>query len=258
MELSAAHVRGIANHIGYGNPSAPLWFVGAEEGLGGKMNEHEQAANLTARATWAPIMDMAEAHAMLREGGNYIVDLINRTGATGPWRCMARIARAFEGKNDFADRDLAAQYVRQRLGRKGGDTFLTEISAFPAAVSQQPVELRNFADRQLIREVVEARQAEQMRLLRESSPKAIICYGTSLYKEFESHFGLKWYPLRTFQWRSKKSGSLRETTVYQSTLRGEAQNSSTAFLLPFFGNGALSPDVLQQFVATPEFQNCTG
>ena len=61
MELSAHEVRGLARHIGYGNPAAPMWFVGGEEGLGGKMSAREQAENLAARASWEPVMDIADA-----------------------------------------------------------------------------------------------------------------------------------------------------------------------------------------------------
>jgi len=35
--LSDQEKKGVLSFIGYGSPSAPLWFIGAEEGLGGKM-----------------------------------------------------------------------------------------------------------------------------------------------------------------------------------------------------------------------------
>jgi len=257
MELTAAQVRGIANHIGYGNPSAPVWFVGAEEGLGGKMSTTEREANLAARATWEPVMDMLEAHRMLQEGGGYIRDLIDRSGSTGVWRIMARIARAFEGAVNFENAEKAAEYVRDRLGRAAGSTFLTEISPFPAALSKQPRELRDFPDKRLINEALQRRRSEQMRLLREHQPGVLICYGSAIYEDFEQHFAFQWRPLCTVQWVSKKSGTRQETELYQSSIRHDREHLTMAFLLPFFGNGALSPAVLSKFIETAEFQNCS-
>lgn len=258
MELNAADVRGLAAHLGYGNPAGGIWFVGGEEGLGGQMKEHERAANLKARARWAPIMDLASAHETLKENGSSINDLINRPGMTVPWRFMARIARAFEGKPDFENAVLAANYVRCRLGRAGGATFLTELSPFPAAVANQPVELQQFADKALIRKVRVIRREEQLRLLRQHQPRVVICYGTNLHSNFEQHFALKWRLLRRFQWRSKKSETARETPIFHSKITYNHGAASAAFRLPFFGQGALGTDVLRQFVATPEFRAAAG
>lgn len=257
MELSPSQVLGIANHVGYGNPSAPVWFVGAEEGLGGRMSNPEREANLAARATWAPVMDMLDAHRMLQESGGYIGDLIDRSGSTGVWRIMARIARAYEGAADFDDATKAAEYVRNRLGRADGGTFLTEISPFPAALSKQPQELRDFSDRQLIRKALQGRRAEQSRMLIEHHPRVLICYGAALYEDFEKHFAFRWRRLCTVQWVSKKSGTRQKTELYQSNITHDAERSTQAFLLPFFGNGALSPAVLRAFLETTEFQKCS-
>ena len=258
MQLSPTQVLGIANHVGYGNPSAPVWFVGAEEGLGGRMSSQEREANLAARAAWAPVMDMLGAHRMLQEGGGYIRDLVNRSGSTGVWRIMARIARAYEGASDFEDAEQAAEYVRHRLGRADGDTFLTEISPFPAVRSKQPQKLRDFPDRELIRKALGDRRAEQRRILMEHHPRVLICYGSALYEDFEKHFAFKWRPLCTVQWVSKKSGTRKETDLFHASITHEAAHPTQVFLLPFFGNGALSPSVLRAFVESTEFQNCTG
>ena len=69
---------------------------------------------------------------------------------------MARIARALEGADDWADAADAADYVRRHLGRRDGTTFLTELSPFPAREAQ-PAELGNFADRELIDAVLTER-----------------------------------------------------------------------------------------------------
>ncbi len=36
--LSDLQMKGVLSFVGYGSPSAPLWFIGAEEGLGGTLS----------------------------------------------------------------------------------------------------------------------------------------------------------------------------------------------------------------------------
>lgn len=255
MVLTESEVRGLARHIGYGNPAAPLWFVGGEEGLGGSMSAREQADNLTARASWEPVMDMAAAHRTLREAGGFIEDLIDRPGATMTWRFMARIARAFEGAADWDDAAGAADYVRHQLGRDNGQTFLTELRPFPAQCAQPPG-LSEFPDRGLIDAVLGERQGQQMELLHRHRPLAVICYGASLRDRFARHFGLCWELFETIEWRSAKSGARRCTPLYCGRIGHPAHEPTRAFLLPFLGNGAIGAPVLRGFIATGEFQRC--
>lgn len=69
---SRRDLSGIGNFLGYGNPRAKLWFVGGEEGFGGRMTEAERIDSLHARASWVPVRDMYEAHLELREDGKPI------------------------------------------------------------------------------------------------------------------------------------------------------------------------------------------
>jgi len=41
--------------IGYGNPAASIWFIGAEEGLGGAMSEEEAQKNLGPEQNSTPL-----------------------------------------------------------------------------------------------------------------------------------------------------------------------------------------------------------
>jgi hypothetical protein len=50
-DLSIEEVEGIVRFLGYGRPSAPVWFIGLEEGLG-KMNSEDDRKNLKARASF--------------------------------------------------------------------------------------------------------------------------------------------------------------------------------------------------------------
>src|SRR5690349_821498 len=129
MKLADQQVRSLCAHMGYGDPSAPLWFVGTEEGLGGATTQAENDRNLLARCSWAPVMDMHEAHLTLREKGCPIDISQPRAGHIGVWQWIAKIARAFAGQCDFETVDGANLLIRspQGLGRSGGETFLTEL-----------------------------------------------------------------------------------------------------------------------------------
>lgn len=220
------------------------------------MTDEERQSNLDARAQWNPVMDLADAHRTLRERGQYITDLIKRPGSTQVWRYMARLARAFEGHDDYLDSRLAATYVRHSLGRGRSCTFLTELEPFPSRRPQQPVELQNFTDQKQLAEVRARRHREQIELLRQARPKAVICYGTKLGDQYATRFGIEWRPLVTVCWRSKKSGSVCERIVYHAELRNNECHVSKFFLLPFFGQGQLSDEVIRRFVETGEFQGC--
>lgn len=253
MALTGEQVRGLASHIGYGNPAAPLWFVGSEEGLGGRMSAADQQANLAARSRWCPVMDMGNAHWELREDGAHIRDLIRRSGSTQVWRYMARIARAYYGAPDYNDPEAAAEYVRSRLGRLNGETFLTELDPFPSARAQQPVELRDFADSELVERTWEERAREQVRIFQEFRPKLVICYAPRLAERFERRFSWKWRPFVVLEWLSPASRTQRKLTRI-AAIDYHAGTTGTAVLTPFFGQGQLSAVAIKQLVETAEFQ----
>lgn len=222
------------------------------------MTNVEQADNLATRAAWEPVMDMAAAHSGLKEAGGFINDLVKRPGATTTWRYMARIARAFRGEPDWNDRASAANYVRRSLGRSSGDTFLTELDPFPAKRAKRPDGLQDFDDNAFIRDVLNARIATQLDLLRQHSPRAVVCYGAGRRDEFAKRLGIDWQNLKTIEWRSAKSGKLHQTKLAWGKVQNSPLVSTTAFLLPFLGQGALGAPVLRAFVESSEFRACRG
>lgn len=119
--------RSIFGFLGYGRPSASIWFIGHEEGLGGKTSPDEEVQNLHARGKWAKVMDMHKASLTLTEKGKPIDMSKPRSGSTAVWQNVSRILRASQGAPDWADGGLARRYMRERLGRLDGDAFLTEL-----------------------------------------------------------------------------------------------------------------------------------
>jgi len=57
LELTSDQRDRILGFLGYGNLSAPVWFVGLEEGLGGADDE-QAARSLQVRGAFAPAMDL--------------------------------------------------------------------------------------------------------------------------------------------------------------------------------------------------------
>jgi hypothetical protein len=82
--LSTEEIGRIVNFLGYGRPSAKVWFMGIEEGLG-NMNSQDISENLKARASFESTMDLREAHMRLREQGRPI-DIENQPPSTQVWQ----------------------------------------------------------------------------------------------------------------------------------------------------------------------------
>ena len=70
-DLSTDEYETIASFLGYGNPSAEVWFVGIEEGLG-QVDSKEARTNLKARASFESTMDLRKAHLLLQRRGQTI------------------------------------------------------------------------------------------------------------------------------------------------------------------------------------------
>jgi hypothetical protein len=129
LSLSDDAIKRVVGFLGYGRASAPVWFIGLEEGLGDAKDD--EATNLKARAQFKRTMDLVVAHRALQEGGEPI-EIETKRKFTQVWVWMAKIMRARAGKDDWRDTEAAKTYIRQRLGRRNGETFLTEVSPIPS------------------------------------------------------------------------------------------------------------------------------
>jgi hypothetical protein len=61
LDLTVEQINRIVGFLCYGNPAAPVWLVGIEEGLG-NMNSADTLKNLTARGRFKSTMDLRDAH----------------------------------------------------------------------------------------------------------------------------------------------------------------------------------------------------
>jgi hypothetical protein len=130
LSLSDDALKRVVGFLGYGRTSAPVWFIGLEEGLG-EANDEEAITNLEARGQFARVMDLVDAHHNLRENREKIHIETKKSFSTQVWPYMAKIMRARAGAADWEDIEAAKAYVREHLGRRNGETFLTELSPIP-------------------------------------------------------------------------------------------------------------------------------
>src|SRR5579864_5353424 len=100
--MLAIHWDIIEQFIGFGRIDAPVAFVGAEEGLAA---EDALRNDLLLRSTFAPIMDLEQAHRGIVNGAALFSDSPRRQPT---WRVMADVMLHFEGRT-FADRDERAR-----------------------------------------------------------------------------------------------------------------------------------------------------
>lgn len=223
-DLTSQQKERIVGFLGYGRLDAPIWFVGIEEGLGLE-NDEEAINNLRARAKFEPVMDLREAHEQLREDGRTI-DIAHKKSFTAVWIWMAKIVLAHRGQ--IWDLESAKNYVRTKLGRRDGETFLTELSPIPSSRTSDKKWRNYFQQDGSIKSMLEDRRRKLITLLDENPPQLVICYGNSsvLKSKFTDLLHAKWEPVQTTPPISKSE-------------------NSKYLLPPFFGNGRMSGSVIE-------------
>ena len=224
FQLSPEQVSRIVGFIGYGNTCAPVWFIGLEEGLG-NMDSDDTDRNLIARGRFDETTDLYKAHLQLRAGGHPI-DVEKNPPTTQVWRWMAKIMRARRGESDWSEKKSAKNYVRLNLGRSEGGTFLTELSPIPAHNTVGGKKWHGWfmhLDPELISHLSQ-RQERLGQMLRQSSPHLVVCYGRGSADKFAQLLDVDWQPVSPKISKSPDSRCL---------------------LLPFFGQGHMSHDVVR-------------
>lgn len=222
LELCKEQIENITGFLGYGNPMDSVWFVGVEEGLG-KATSKDAIENLGESGSFERIMDLRDAHhKRLRERGQ-LIDFDAKPPYTPVWQWIAKVMCASSG-NDWRE------YVRCRLGRSDGETFLTESSPIPAgnAADNTWMEAFQALDDDLT-EKLERRKTRLLELLDEKHPRMVICYGNreQRARELERYFGLEW------------------TAARAGILTG-SRRACPFLLLPFFCCGQMSQSVIEE------------
>jgi len=225
FSLRPDQVEGIVSFLGYGNPDAPVWFIGIEEGLGA-MDPADLLHNLEARSSFEPVMDLYQAHRQLQENGKPI-DIEQNPPGTQVWQYMAKIMLAREGKfRPEHPKNGVENYVRSQLGRFNRETFLTESSPVPCRQAGQNIDWLNLLqkwDRNVEGKIEERKHQLKEMLKNRKVPPLVIYYSNARARsdEFASLLGVKWQEIAA-------SSKIKES------------RDSQYLLLPFFGYGRIS------------------
>lgn len=162
----------LESFLGYGNPKAELWFLGIEEKLPLYANE---ANEFEARSKFSRVMDLDAAQ---KKVGRQV-----KTARTSTWMWMSKFARALlDEADDWRDCSKARDYRNKRLGRKGGQTFLSELFPFPARSSQECPFAKRYGDRRLYEKaILPERRKLLVRMLTKHKPMYVIAYGKKFH-----------------------------------------------------------------------------
>ena len=168
--------------LGYGDPGAPVWFLGMEEGARTETLSLDE--NIQRRAeSFVEVMDLEMAHSS---------QLLNAPLSTPSptWQWMAKIMLGLKGR-DLEDTAEANVYVATRLGRSGQETLLAELLPLPSPdASAWPVEYhRWFRTRPAYRDrVVPWRLRLLARRVAELRPRLVIAYGSTNWLSYRRLF----------------------------------------------------------------------
>jgi hypothetical protein len=134
-----------------------------------------------------------------------------------PWLWMSRIVAVHLGKFDWQDRDAVKTYVREKLGRRGGHTFLTELSPLPRRGLNDPrrTDLFDASEPEIATSIV-LRRLRIRDLFEKNRPRLVVCYG-SKRKAFSDLLGISTLP------------------AYEGKI--EKTEDGRVLFLPFLGNG---------------------
>lgn len=219
MDISREELDKLLNFKGYSNLDAPIWFLDMEEGTGGSNDPAAIEANIRTRAQhFQPVEDLVESHL------HFGYDIPAQRKFTQVWLWMAKLVRGINGEPDWTDTEKAKHYVRTQLGRKDGDTFLTELLPLPAkGLAHWPYTALYSTRQEYYETVLPQRCALLMNLIEEHRPACVLAYGSGYHGYYRQVFkNCQWQRLNT----RAQIGTCRTGTM------GVA-------LLPFFGNGAL-------------------
>jgi hypothetical protein len=233
--LLPEEIERIVNFKGYGSITAPVWFIGIEEGLG-KMSDDDARRNLEVRGSFETVMDLRDAHLRLRERCQ-LIDIETKQSFTQVWQYMAKVMLARNGDKNWSELPFAKQYIRFRLGRRDdvrGETFLTELSPIPSNKSSNKewymwfkATLGSELDRKLENRNQELKRILAEQILKDRTSRLIICYSQRRANDFARLLDIEWEPVPRCP---------RVCTASRDYAR--------YLLLPFFGNGQMGHQVI--------------
>ncbi len=213
LVLTPADWDHVLGRLGYGNPAAPVWFLGMEEGLGDGLD--------------AVLRQFLERPQPL-DSFEHMGLSLTYVPKTPTWRIMAKLARRLQLKAaDWDNSRRALEYVVGDLGTSKGDTLLLEMLPLPSKkATDWPDQYKSwFPSRRAYKEEMLGKRIPIIRdLANKHRPHVVFCYGEKYWPHYEEIF------------------SLRDIDLYQYTVKtkpytakmGLWEDSTVVVLTPFF------------------------
>jgi len=171
----------IERFFGYGTWSAPVWFIGMEEGGGSSLAEVE-----TRIGTWQArganeLEDLAEFHRAIGVTRHFG----ERPALQSTWAKLIRVLFGLRGESADTER------VRRQLGRQGSETALVELLPLPSPSTSHWLyrdisDISYLASRESYREHVAPLRVRRLReRIAQHRPQVVIFYGLA-YRDWWS------------------------------------------------------------------------
>jgi len=182
------------NFAGYGNPAAPYWYVGMEEGgdrEGEFISKRLDAWDVRGGSAFE---DLMEYHRVTDLGSFFHLQPKLQT----TWKQLIRITLVAE-RRPF-DTDAIREYQALKLGRRNGETALLELFSLPvSALACWPYDklsnLPNLQTRELYRRTLAPRRVQMIKnLIDQHVPEFVVMYGTTYLTYWEQIHGGTFLP----------------------------------------------------------------
>ena len=167
----------IERFFGYGTWTAPVWFLGMEEGGGGTAEEVQRRIEAWSRRGCHELEDLFAYHQAI----GVTRHIAERPALQASWAKMARVLLASRGGP--VTTDAVRRYQRDELGRWGGASCIAELLPLPSP----RVDDWLYADHSAIpylatraayrHELVAPRITALQRRIDDHRPIAVVCFG---------------------------------------------------------------------------------
>jgi hypothetical protein len=195
--------------LGYGTWTAPLWFVGMEEGGGKSLPEFARRVRAWIDVGQPELLDLPRLQ-------KYVGGTDWFSSAAPLQRTWAQLIRALHvaQKNDDPPRQSLRDYQQTRLGRADGETALIELLPFPAASTHDwlygALGIPEYETRKKYRDALRPSRVRRItERINHHQPRAVVFYG-------HSHYWRRQLPLQTVA-KNIHRGRIGETLLFATT-----------------------------------------
>jgi hypothetical protein len=249
--ITQEELKKLEGFIGYGKPDADIIFFGLEEAGGGKENLIKRLSitdykYLDCRRFHIDHLEHKKPYKLHSDDEDKMVKF------QSVWRYMSYIMLKLEGKSNneiFEDNfKILRKYQNNFLGSEGvkGNSLLTEIYPIPCSslklwgtkkVNYKEL-IPQYPDKKTYKKEVLPKRVIAFKELMNSNKfqaRSIICYGKTNWPEFKSFF-------------KELEVQFEKLQLSKPAEKGIIPNGTAVYLLPFFGNGRVSYEFLEEVV----------